>query len=286
MNVLITGASGQLGSEIRIESVQFSQHNYFFEDSKSLDITNSKNVSDYINKHNIEVVVNCAAYTAVDKAESDEENAENVNSIGVKNLVSALNGHGKLIHISTDYVFNGKSYEPYKEEHNVQPIGVYGQTKRLGEEHILNSEVESIIIRTSWVYSSFGHNFVKTMLRLGRERDGLNVIFDQVGTPTYARDLALVCLEAIDKDFSKLSSVYHYSNEGVASWYDFAKAIMEIAKIDCKVSPIETKDYPTPAKRPNYSLLNKSKIKEDFNITIPYWRDSLKDCIKKIEQNS
>ncbi|CAM1373831.1 dTDP-4-dehydrorhamnose reductase [Tenacibaculum xiamenense] len=285
MNILVTGASGQLGSEIREKSTEFSQHNYFFEDSKSLDITDSEKVKEVIEENNIEVVMNCAAYTSVDKAESEELNAENVNSLGVKNLLLALKGKGKLIHISTDYVFNGKSYEPYKEEHYVEPIGVYGKTKRLGEEYILNSEVESIIIRTSWVYSSFGNNFVKTMLRLGKERNELNVIFDQIGSPTYARDLALVCLDSIDKDFSNLSKIYHYSNEGVTSWYDFAKAIMEISGVDCKIYPIETKDYPTPAKRPNYSLLNKTKIKKEFNITIPYWRDSLKDCIKKIERN-
>ena len=285
MNILVTGASGQLGSEIREKSIKYSQYKFFFEDSKSLDITDFDKVEVFVVENNINVVINCAAYTAVDKAESEELNAESVNSLGVQNLVSALKGKGKLIHISTDYVFNGKSYEPYKEEDNVDPIGVYGKTKLLGEEYILNSEVESIIIRTSWVYSSFGNNFVKTMLRLGKERNELYVIFDQIGSPTYARDLAQVCLNAIDKDFSKLSKIYHYSNEGVASWYDFAKAIMEISGINCKVKPIETKEYPTPAKRPNYSLLNKSKIKKEFNITIPYWRDSLNDCIKKIEQN-
>ncbi len=285
MNILVTGASGQLGSEIREKSIKYSQYKFFFEDSKSLDITDFDKVEVFVVENNINVVINCAAYTAVDKAESEELNAESVNSLGVQNLVSALKGKGKLIHISTDYVFNGKSYEPYKEEDNVDPIGVYGKTKLLGEEYILTSEVESIIIRTSWVYSSFGNNFVKTMLRLGKERNELYVIFDQIGSPTYARDLAQVCLNAIDKDFSKLSKIYHYSNEGVASWYDFAKAIMEISGINCKVKPIETKEYPTPAKRPNYSLLNKSKIKKEFNITIPYWRDSLNDCIKKIEQN-
>ncbi|HBI39562.1 MAG TPA: dTDP-4-dehydrorhamnose reductase [Tenacibaculum sp.] len=285
MNILVTGASGQLGSDIRENSTEFSQYNFFFKDSKSLDITNLEKVKEVIKENGIDVIINCAAYTAVDKAEFEELNAESVNSLGVQNLVSALKGKRKLIHISTDYVFNGKSYEPYKEEDTVGPIGVYGKTKRLGEEHILNSEVESLIIRTSWVYSSFGNNFVKTMLRLGKERNELYVIFDQIGSPTYARDLAQVCLNAIDKDFSKLSKIYHYSNEGVASWYDFAKAIMEISGINCKVKPIETKEYPTPAKRPNYSLLNKSKIKKEFNITIPYWRDSLNDCIKKIEQN-
>ena len=285
MNILVTGASGQLGSEIRENSTEFSQYNFFFEDSKSLDITDFEKVEEFIVENNIKAVINCAAYTAVDKAESEEQDAKNVNLLGVKNLISVLKGRGKLIHISTDYVFNGKSYEPYKEEHYVDPIGVYGRTKRLGEEFILNSEVASIIIRTSWVYSSFGNNFVKTMLRLGKERDKLNVIFDQIGSPTYARDLAFVCLDIIDKDFSNFSKIYHYSNEGVTSWYDFAKAIMEVSGIQCYISPIETKDYPTPAKRPNYSLLNKSKIKKEFNITIPYWRDSLKDCIKKIEQN-
>ena len=195
--------------------------------------------------------------------------------------------NGKLIHISTDYVFDGNHFLPYKESDPVSPIGVYGETKRAGELAVINSDIDSIVIRTSWLYSSNGNNFVKTMLRLGNEREELGVIFDQVGTPTYARDLAKTCLEilAFNKE-AKINSngnLYHYSNEGVASWYDFAISIMELGGENCKVKPIQTKDYPTLAKRPHYSLLNKSKIKTDFKIEIPYWRDSLKDCIEKIK---
>ncbi len=285
MNILVTGAKGQLGSEIQVESDAYKEYNFFFEDSKSLDITQSEIIKNYITEHNISVVINCAAYTAVDKAESEIEKAEAVNVLGVKNILLALVKvkNSKLIHISTDYVFNGTNHIPYKETDDVDPIGIYGKTKRVGEELILNSMIDGIIIRTSWVYSSFGNNFVKTMMRLGEERENLNVIFDQIGSPTYAKDLANLCLFLLDKDFQNRSKIYHYSNEGVLSWYDFAKCIMELANIDCEINPIETKDYPTPAKRPNYSLLNKSRIKEDFDIEIPYWKDSLKECIKIIQ---
>lgn len=283
MNILITGASGQLGSEIQIESKNFSQHNYFFETSKSLDITNAIKVKKYFKDNSIDCVINCAAYTAVDKAESEDELAQQVNAGGVENLILALEGKGKFIQISTDYVFNGQNYIPYKESDDVDPIGVYGKTKLKGEKVFLDSKIEGFIIRTSWVYSSFGNNFVKTMLRLGKDKDNLGVIFDQIGSPTYARDLARVCLYLINEDLSNKSKVYHYSNEGVVSWYDFAKNIMELANLNCKINPIETKDYPTPAKRPNYSVMNKSKIKEDFGIEIPYWKDSLKECIFKLE---
>lgn len=285
MNILITGAKGQLGSEIQVESQLYKEYNFFFEDSKSLDVTKKEVVRSYIEEHNISVVINCAAYTAVDQAEMDVENAEAVNILGVKNIISALarRPNSKFIHISTDYVFNGTNSIPYKETDEVNPIGVYGKTKREGEELILNSKISGVILRTSWLYSSFGNNFVKTMMRLGNERESLNVVFDQVGSPTYAKDLAKLCLFLLDKDFQGKSKIYHYSNEGVLSWYDFAKSIMEIANIDCEVYPIETKDYPTTAKRPNYSLLNTSKIKKDFNIEIPYWKDSLKECIKELQ---
>lgn len=286
MNILITGTNGQLGSEIRELSLQVSGHTFLFENSKTLDITNEELVNKYVKENKVEAIINCAAYTAVDTAENDYDNAEKVNAQGVRNLVNALeNVKGKLIHISTDYVFNGENFTPYEESQKVAPIGVYGVTKRKGEEYILNSNIEAIIIRTSWVYSSYGNNFVKTMMRLGKEREELNVIFDQIGSPTYAKDLGKVCLDILinQNKIDQKSKIYHYSNEGVASWYDFAKAIMKIAEIDCGVYPIETKDYPTPAKRPSYSVLNKVNIKKDFNIEIPYWRDSLKECIKKIE---
>lgn len=288
MNILITGANGQLGSEIKelILAKGDSKKKYFFEGSKSLDITDFFSVDKYIQEKNINAIINCGAYTAVDKAEGEVEKAAAVNVNGVENLANAIKkNNGKLIHISTDYVFNGENFRPYKETDEVKPLGVYGKTKRAGEEKLIATNVEAIIIRTSWLYSSFGSNFVKTMLSLGKEREKLGVIFDQIGTPTYARDLAKICLKIIslDKEIDEKSKIYHYSNEGVVSWYDFAKAIFEIAKVDCNVNPIETKDYPKSAKRPNYSVLNKAKIKEDFKIEIPYWRDSLKEYIKKIE---
>jgi dTDP-4-dehydrorhamnose reductase len=287
MNILITGSNGQLGSEIRELSVFYNTVNFIFKDLPDLDICNFDELQNFIIKNNIIAVINCAAYTAVDKAEEDEQIAEKVNATGVLNLVNALEKvDGKLIHISTDYVFDGNSFLPYQESDEVNPIGVYGNTKRSGELAVFNSDIDGIVIRTSWLYSSFGRNFVKTMLRLGQEKDVLGVIFDQVGTPTYARDLAKTCLEILCGDrlvnISKNGKLYHYSNEGVASWYDFAISIMELGGENCKVEPIQTKDYPTLAKRPHYSVLNKSKIKTDFNIEIRYWRDSLKDCIEKI----
>lgn len=286
MNILITGVNGQLGSEIRELSSQFSKELFFFEDSKTLDITNGELVNEYIKNNKIEAVINCAAYTAVDKAEDEYDNAQKVNGEGVKNIVTALEKvKGKLIHISTDYVFNGENFIPYTENQKVAPLGVYGKTKRVGEEYVINSNIEAIIIRTAWVYSNYGNNFVKTMMRLGKEREKLNVVFDQIGSPTYAKDLGKACLDILisQNKIDEKSKIYHYSNEGVASWYDFAKAIMEIGEIECEIYPIESKEYPTPAKRPNYSLLNKTKIKKDFSIQIPYWRDSLIDCIKKLK---
>lgn len=287
MNVLITGSKGQLGQEFSILSQAHSNFNFFFTSSSELDITNHESVVKYIKQNKINIILNCAAYTAVDKAETEESIARKVNINGVENLINALPSNGKMIHFSTDYVFNGENFKPYKETEKVNPIGIYGGTKQEGENYIIRSKKESIVIRTSWVYSSFGKNFVKTMLKLGEERDELGVVFDQIGTPTYARDLARACLQIITNNIQidELAKVYNYSNEGVASWYDFAKAIMELGNIDCNVKPIETKDFPTPAKRPNYSLLNKSKIKKDFEIDIPYWRDSLKECIKYIKLN-
>lgn len=284
MNVLITGASGQLGSEIRFLAKNYPKHNYFFENSKNLDITSKLQVEQYVSKNKIEAIINCAAYTAVDKAEEDITNAKKVNSEGVENLISLLGINRKMIHISTDYVFNGKSHTPYREIDKAEPLGVYGKTKRLGEEFILKSTTNSIVIRTSWLYSSFGNNFVKTMMRLGQDRNNLNVVADQIGSPTYAKDLAKICLELIDKDFKDYAKVYHYANEGVTSWYDFAKTIMEVARISCKVHPINTEDYPTVAQRPKKSVLDISKIKQDFGIKIPYWKDSLKACIKKLKE--
>ena len=287
MNILVIGSNGQLGSEIKDIAASYKGFSFFFTDSSDLDICNSSQLAIYFNKNKINTVINCAAYTAVDKAEQDAEIAEKVNSEGVLNLVSAIEKvDGKLIHISTDYVFDGNSFLPYQESDEVNPIGVYGNTKRSGELAVLTSDIDGIVIRTSWLYSAYGNNFVKTMLRLGNERNELEVIFDQVGTPTNASDLAKTCLDILAHNnktrINLKGNIYHFSNEGVASWYDFALAIMKLINVDCIVKPIETKDYPTPAKRPHFSVLNKSKIKNDFEIEIPYWRDSLEICILKL----
>ena len=287
MRVLITGSNGQLGSEIRELAASYKKLNFVFKDLPELDICNFNLLQSFIIENNINVVINCAAYTDVDKAEEESIIATKVNYEGVLNIANALQTvKGKLIHISTDYVFDGDHFLPYKESDSVSPIGVYGKTKRAGELAVINADIDSIVIRTSWLYSSYGNNFVKTMLRLGNEKENLGVIYDQVGTPTYARDLAKTCIEILCRgssvNISKNGNLYHYSNEGVASWYDFAISIMKIGGENCKVKPIQTKDYPTLAKRPQYSVLNKSKIKTDFKIEIPYWRDSLKDCIEKI----
>ena len=290
MNILVTGSSGQLGLEIKDLVTNYKNFDFFFRDLPELNICDAEALNTFIVDNNINAVINCAAYTAVDKAEEDFEIAEQVNAKGVLNLVNALKKvNGKLIHISTDYVFDGNHFLPYKESDPVSPIGVYGKTKRAGEVAVLNSDIVGIIIRTSWLYSAYGNNFVKTMLRLGKERDELGVIFDQVGTPTSASDLAKTCLDILsDQSSANISTnekIFHFSNEGVTSWYDFAIAIMEFGSLDCKVRPIETKDYPALAKRPHFSVLNKSKIKTDFKLTIPHWRDSLKKCIEKLNSN-
>jgi len=282
MNVLITGTNGQLGSEIKEISSNYPSLHFIFSDRNELDICDLEALRLFIAKNQVNTVINCAAYTAVDQAENDSQTAEKINATAVQNLVLTIQEvEGKLIHISTDYVFDGNGHLPYKEEDVVNPNGIYGKTKLQGEQYILKSSIDAIVIRTSWLYSSFGHNFVKTMLKLGPERTSLNVIYDQIGTPTYAGDLAASCLDVLvnnDKVSSK-GKLYHYSNEGVASWYDFALAIFDVANIDCMVNPIETFEYPTPATRPAYSILNKRKIKEDFDIQIPYWKTSLEKCI-------
>ena len=289
MNILVTGSNGQLGSETKDLAANYKNFNFLFTDSSDLDICKSSQLDTFFTENKINAVINCAAYTAVDKAEEDAEIAEKVNAKGVMNLVNAVaKVNGKLIHISTDYVFDGNSFLPYQESDGVNPIGVYGNTKRSGELAVINADIDGIVIRTSWLYSAYGNNFVKTMLRLGNEREELGVIFDQVGTPTNASDLAKTCLEILScKKQSKINvkgNIYHFSNEGVASWYDFAVAIMELGKVDCHVKPIETKDYPTPAKRPHFSVLNKTKIKTDFEVEIPYWRDSLAVCVSKLHK--
>ncbi|MBU0641612.1 MAG: dTDP-4-dehydrorhamnose reductase [Planctomycetes bacterium] len=290
-----------LGLEACQQHPSSSDH-FFFTDRTSLDISNPHAIIEFIEKNNINIIINCAAYTAVDKAESDAEMADKINHLAVKNLAQISKEKNiKLIHVSTDYVFDGKNYKPYNEDDVTNPNGVYGQTKLDGEKAMIEiNPANSIIIRTSWVYSSFGANFVKTMLRLGKEKEQLGVIFDQVGTPTYARDLAKAILSIVEQIDCRASlavtavsslrgtkqstniEIYNYSNEGVLSWYDFAKEIMRMAKLNCQINPIETKEYPTPATRPHYSLLNKSKIKKEFNITIPYWKDSLDECLTKM----
>lgn len=283
-NILITGANGQLGKEFGVLTKK--EENFFLFGKDDLDITNKKSILEVVEKNKIDVIVNCAAYTAVDKAENEKELAENINRYAVKNLGEIVKEKDlKLIHISTDYVFSGENFKPYLETDKTNPQSTYGATKLSGEEELLNLNLSnSCIIRTSWVYSSFGNNFVKTMLHLGKEREELGVVCDQVGTPTYARDLAKTIIKIIPQLENKKTELYNYSNEGVLSWYDFAKEIMKMAKIECGIKPIESKDYPTPAKRPHFSLLNKGKIKKDFQVEIPFWKDSLDSCLRELKE--
>ena len=282
-NILVTGSMGQLGSEIKELASKYS-YNFFFTDRNNIDITSKDSIKEFCKTNNINVIINCAAYTAVDKAQSDEINADLINRKAVKKLALVSEELNiKLIHISTDYVFDGKNFKPYVEEFQTNPQSIYGKTKLDGENEIRDiNPLNSIIIRTSWVYSYYGNNFVKTMLRLGKEKEELGVIFDQVGTPTYAKDLAITILNIVPQIENSKVEIYNYSNEGVLSWYDFAKEIMKMAKLNCKINPIETYQYPTPAKRPHFSLLNKSKIKSKFNLEIPYWKDGLDDCLKRL----
>ncbi|MGC3978881.1 MAG: dTDP-4-dehydrorhamnose reductase [Paludibacteraceae bacterium] len=283
MNILITGSNGQLGNEIRILSLNYPQHQFFFTDVAELDITDVLAIENFISENSIEALINCAAYTAVDKAEDDVELCYKINRDAVRNLGEAAQKLGlRMIHVSTDYVFDGTNHIPYTEEMPVKPLGVYGKSKLEGEQVLLQSFANAVIIRTSWLYSSFGNNFVKTMLRLGRERDELNVIFDQVGTPTYAGDLADAILKIISSD-KTVPGVYHYSNEGVCSWYDFTKTIHRIAQIQCNIKPIESKYFPAKVTRPHYSVLNKAKIKNIYGISIPYWENSLRKCLALLE---
>lgn len=282
-NILVTGSHGQLGCEIKELSSDYS-YTFFFTCKEMLDIGDASTLEAFIQKNAITAIINCAAYTAVDKAESDFENSDKINHQAIKILAElSKKYYVKLVHISTDYVFDGTNCKPYTETDTTNPQSLYGQTKRDGEKALeMVNPKDSIIIRTSWMYSSYGNNFVKTILRLGKEKASLGVIYDQIGTPTYAKDLAQAILDILPKLNNQKTEIYHYSNEGVLSWYDFAKEIMNKAELTCKVTPIETWQYPTPAKRPHYSLLNKSKIKSDYNIEIPYWKDSLNKCLQKI----
>ena len=282
-NILITGANGQLGNEMRVLSAENPEYTYFFTDVAELDICNEQAILDFVKTNQINVIVNCAAYTAVDNAEDNVELCTKLNADAVGYLAKAAEANGaEFIQISTDYVFDGTAHIPYQETEPTCPNSVYGNTKLAGEQNALRLCTRSMVIRTAWLYSTFGSNFVKTMIRLGKERDTLGVIFDQIGTPTYARDLARAIYAAIRQGVTP--GVYHFSNEGVCSWYDFTKAIHRLAGIkDCKVNPLHTEEYPTPAKRPHYSVLDKTKIKNTYHIEIPYWMDSLQSCIAQLE---
>ena len=281
MKILVTGSNGQVGNELQALASEYKLMHFVFVDIEELDITDLNACLAFFKKHSFDYCINCAAYTAVDRAETDKETAEKVNVKGAENLALASSKNGcRFIQISTDYVYHNDQNTPFKEDDKTSPKGVYAQTKLDGDLAALSHNKETVVIRTSWVYSSFGNNFVKTMMKLGKDRDKLTIIFDQIGSPTYARDLARGMLDIIQSEVQDFRGVYHYSNEGVCSWYDFARAIFDIKEIDCKTSPIETADYPTPAKRPPFSLLNKAKIKKEFGLSIPYWRDSLKECLE------
>ncbi|MFW5443120.1 MAG: dTDP-4-dehydrorhamnose reductase [Methylococcaceae bacterium] len=287
--ILVTGSNGQLGLSLKSLVLDYPQYQFTFIGRDELDLSNTENITYYFKQKQFDLIINCAAYTAVDQAEQQQELADRINHLAVKQLAKvAQDNNSVLIHISTDYVFDGTSYKPYSENDQTNPQSVYGTSKLKGELAIQSISPKAIIIRTAWVYSEFGSNFVKTMIKLGLERENLNVIFDQIGSPTYAKDLADSILKMIGSaSFQKNTKgqLYHYSNEGVCSWYDFAKTIFELSNISTKVTSIETKDYSTPAKRPHYSVLNKAKIKQDFDLTIPYWKDSLQACLATLQQS-
>ena len=280
MNILITGCNGQLGNEMQLLQVEKKEHRWFNTDVAELDITNREAIKLFVEENAIDGIVNCAAFTAVDKAESNEEFCQKLNAEAPAFLAEAIEARkGWMVQVSTDYVFDGTAHTPYTENDDTCPTSVYGKTKLVGEFNVLKLCKRSMVIRTAWLYSTFGNNFVKTMIRLGKERDTLGVVFDQIGSPT----LALAIMTAIERGIEP--GIYHFTNEGVASWYDFTKAIHRIAGITtCKVSPIHTADYPTPATRPAYSVLDKTKIKQTYKLDIPYWETSLKECIGKLAE--
>ena len=283
MNILITGCNGQLGNEMQLLEKENPQHIYFNTDVAELDITDQQAIERFVDENAIDGIVNCAAYTAVDKAEANETLCQLLNAEAPAYLAHAVGRRGGwMIQISTDYVFDGTKHTPYVEDDDTCPNSVYGRTKLVGEINVQKLCERSMIIRTAWLYSTFGNNFVKTMIRLGNEKPELGVIFDQIGTPTYARDLARVIMTAVNQGIRP--GIYHFSNEGVTSWYDFTKAIHRLAGITtCRVRPLHTAEYPTPAARPHYSVLDKTKIKQTYGIDIPYWEESLADCIEHIE---
>ena len=282
MNILITGCNGQLGNEMQLLEKVHAEHTYFNTDVAELDITDQRAIEQFVNEHQIDGIVNCAAYTAVDKAEDNEALCQLLNAEAPAYLAHAIGQRGGwMIQISTDYVFDGTKHTPYVEDDETCPNSVYGRTKLVGELNVQKLCERSMIIRTAWLYSTFGNNFVKTMIRLGNEKPELGVIFDQIGTPTYARDLAVCIMAAIEQGVKP--GIYHFSNEGVISWYDFTKAIHRIAGItSCHVRPLHTAEYPTPAARPHYSVLDKTKIKQAYGIEVPYWEESLAECVRQL----
>lgn len=286
MNILVTGANGQLGNEMQVLARENLQHTYFFTDVQELDICDEQAVYAYVSEHKIDIIVNCAAYTAVDKAEDNVELCDKLNNIALGYLARAAQANGAaMIQVSTDYVFDGTAHIPYTEEEPTCPASVYGSTKLAGEQNVMDHCEKAMVIRTAWLYSIYGNNFVKTMIRLGQERDSLGVIFDQIGTPTYANDLAQAIFAAINKGVVR--GIYHFSDEGVCSWYDFTVAIHRLAGIaSCKVKPLHTADYPAKAPRPHYSVLDKTKIKDTFGIEIPHWEESLKRCINQLRMET
>ncbi len=282
MKILVTGSYGQLGNALQRELAGDDNIEALFTDADTLDITDPVALNRFLEENPVEMVVNCAAYTAVDKAESDDLKAAAINTGAVGNIGQAAAKHDiKVIHISTDYVFSGENFRPYEENDVPYPQSIYGRTKLEGEGLLTSFCKDTLIIRTAWLYSEFGNNFVKTMLRLAGERDEINVVSDQIGSPTYAGDLAAAIHTVISNE-NWQPGIYHFTDEGVASWYDFTKAIFEIAGKDTKVNPIRSAQYPTPAKRPFYSVLSKNKIKQNYGIKIPYWRDSLAECLKRL----
>ena len=284
MNILVTGANGQLGNEMRRLGA-VSPNNYIFTDVAELDITNADAVMSAVKLHSIGAIVNCAAYTNVDKAESDEATAELINATAVANLAAAMKEvDGTLFHVSTDYVFGSEGNTPRTEDMPLNPLGVYGRTKLHGEQAIAESGCKALVFRTAWLYSEFGNNFLKTMMRLTAEKEQLNVVFDQVGTPTYAGDLALAIFSIIEAGvYEGNEGIYHFSNEGVCSWYDFAVEIAAVAgHTGCRINPCHSCEFPSPVTRPPYSVLDKTKIKSTFDIDIPHWRESMEYCIKRI----
>ncbi len=288
MRILITGSKGQLGNEIKVLAKDYPDFEFIYTDIDELDITDPLKVEAFCVTNQPRVIINCAAYTAVDKAESDVLIATLINATAVENLSKSAAEIGALmVHVSTDYVFDGKGYLPYVETDQTNPQSVYGKTKLAGEEAVRKFAGKGIILRTSWLYSAFGNNFVKTMIKFGNEREVLNVVSDQIGTPTYARDLAKTILDIIPLSMEQSgTSIFHYSNEGVASWFDFARFIITFSEIKCDVKPIQTKDYPVHAVRPHFSVLNKAKIKEYYNLQIPYWSESVQHCILRLKQQT